>query len=294
MGSSGFSLCLLACRMSGEMNTSLGNGFTNLILFLFFMQELGNEDFCCVVEGDDLLAKVDGPLPSKEDYERAGFTIKVERHLKLSDCSFCGLVFDENEMICIADPLKIIMKMGWSSHLWTQCSKRTRLRLLKSKALSCYHQYRGVPIVQAFSWNILRLLAGVRPLRDTKDWYNNQIALSISADIKRNVSGKGWRFADVVELHHLPPPLPIGQGTRELMASKFKFTIWEQQQLEQFFHSWEKLEPWQHFVIEDKFFSNTHADLINPVSLHDIWNMYVGENKQHIFNVPINVIYDLH
>lgn len=36
-----FSVDVQASRMSGEMNTSLGNGFVNLMLFIFVMEELG-------------------------------------------------------------------------------------------------------------------------------------------------------------------------------------------------------------------------------------------------------------
>lgn len=47
-----------ACRMSGEMCTSLGNGFTNLMVFLFLCELFGFEDSDCVIEGDDCLARI--------------------------------------------------------------------------------------------------------------------------------------------------------------------------------------------------------------------------------------------
>lgn len=47
-----------ACRMSGEMCTSVGNGFTNLMVFLFLKRKFGADDAECVVEGDDCLARL--------------------------------------------------------------------------------------------------------------------------------------------------------------------------------------------------------------------------------------------
>ena len=63
-------------RMSGDMCTSLGNGFTNLMLARFIVHEKGGklEGF---VEGDDGLFCTDVELDSG-DYAKLGFTIKIE------------------------------------------------------------------------------------------------------------------------------------------------------------------------------------------------------------------------
>ena len=54
-----FNAYIEAKRLSGEMDTSLGNGLANLFLMMFFfcvIKGLHVEDFRAVVEGDDGLA----------------------------------------------------------------------------------------------------------------------------------------------------------------------------------------------------------------------------------------------
>jgi len=61
-----FSALLKACRMSGEMDTSTSNGFTNLMLYLFASFEAGCplNKIKGFVEGDDGLFRNDGPAPT--------------------------------------------------------------------------------------------------------------------------------------------------------------------------------------------------------------------------------------
>ena len=91
-----------ATRMSGEMNTSLGNGFANLMLFEFACHKVGSE--CVgVVEGDDGLFRVNGPIPPSNLFESLGFTIKAVTHERLETASFCGMVFDVEDRVNVSD-----------------------------------------------------------------------------------------------------------------------------------------------------------------------------------------------
>lgn len=73
-----------ACRMSGEMCTSLGNGFTNLMVFLFLAEVFRFDGADCVVEGDDCLARI-----GRSEFEACG-----ARHANPGaseiDCKFAG------------------------------------------------------------------------------------------------------------------------------------------------------------------------------------------------------------
>jgi hypothetical protein len=93
-----FSVSTEARRMSGEMNTSLGNGFTNLMLLLFLFSELG-EEVSPVVEGDDSCTSYMNRAPTTKDFADLGFTIKIQTYDNFEEMSFCGIIFDPHDLV---------------------------------------------------------------------------------------------------------------------------------------------------------------------------------------------------
>jgi hypothetical protein len=174
-----------ARRMSGEMNTSLGNGFSNLIFMKFICHELGL-DCIGVVEGDDGLFVFVGKSPQSEDFIKYGFDIKLERYTEISRASFCGNLFDEKDLSIITDPYDAMACFGWTSQRYARASKNTLRLLLKSKALSLAHQYPGCPILGAFSQYVLRCLrsydikAFSLRRRDVSLWEREQLQESLN------------------------------------------------------------------------------------------------------------------
>lgn len=141
-----FSVTVPATRMSGDMCTSLGNGITNLVAMEFVLWLLDSRGIG-VVEGDDGLFRVDGPIPTDEHFRAIGLRIKIEVHNDLCSASFCGLIFDEIDLVNIVDPAKVLARFGWISAKY-RCSKNsTKLKLLRCKALSLAYQYPGCPII---------------------------------------------------------------------------------------------------------------------------------------------------
>ena len=111
--------CIIeARRMSGEMNTSLGNGFSNLMFMAFVCEKLGLN---CngVVEGDDGLFAFNGNTPSASDFTKYGFNIKLDVHSEISTASFCGNVFDPED--------RQIMTCPYIYRDWETDRKSTRL-----------------------------------------------------------------------------------------------------------------------------------------------------------------------
>jgi len=264
-----FSVDIQASRMSGEMNTSLGNGFVNLMLFLFIMKEMGNENYNCAVEGDDLIASFEGDYPTEKMYADLGFTIKIEPKNSLSEASFCGLIFDDEELISITDPIKVILNLPWSNARFTNAGTRLRKRLLKSKALSAYHQYRGVPIVQSFAKNILRLLGNVRTDHRMLNNYRHQQLLELM-------------------MHGMPPEIEVGPLTRELMHKKFGISPKSQIELEKYFDSMTELDQWHHPVIDDHCGKMKHKTFIGDLSYIDLHEMYVSTDRNPVLPVAVN------
>ncbi len=149
-------------RMSGEMCTSLGNGFSNLMFMLYTCDRVGAKGVVGVVEGDDGLFTMVGSPPTTEDFAELGLVIKAEVHDTLSTASFCGLIFDPLEKINVADPRKILCTFGYISRQYARARPIKLLRLLRGKALSLVHQYPGCPIVAALGRYALRVTMSVQ------------------------------------------------------------------------------------------------------------------------------------
>lgn len=151
-----------ATRMSGEMCTSLGNGFSNLMLMLFACSLNGNENVKGVVEGDDGLFVMTGAPPDSSIFEKLGFTIKIDIYENLNEASFCGMIFDIDECLNVCDPRKKLASFGWFPRRYAN-SKQSKLKgLLRSKSLSFLFEYPGCPIVSKLALYGLRVTDGCR------------------------------------------------------------------------------------------------------------------------------------
>lgn len=229
-----FRMYVEATRMSGEMTTSLSNGFSNLMFFLFTARECGLKNVQGVVEGDDGLFSYDLPsnarIPDSSDFAKLGLTIKIEKHTKISNASFCGMVFDETEKIPLTDPLKALANLGWMDRRFLK-AKNSKLRsLLRCKALSMKSQYPGCPILDAASSWVLRCTAGCQTERLFKSGvFGTYRSEKMAANLK------GYARFD-----RLPN---VGLSTRILMSEKYQVPVGVQLGLEQWFDAQNSLVP---------------------------------------------------
>lgn len=158
-----FIMSVMATRMSGEMCTSLGNGFANLVIHYFVFEELlGAQDFRIVVEGDDALMTcsnvIEDPTPY---YNELGLIVKLEQHQNINTASFCGCVFDTDDMVNVTDPRDVLLNFGWASAKYIGCRKSKMMSLLRAKSLSYLHQYPGCPVIQSLALYGLRVTSGI-------------------------------------------------------------------------------------------------------------------------------------
>jgi len=223
-----------AGRMSGEMNTSLGNGFTNLMLMLFAMSEFNCEHAVCLIEGDDGIAAYTGPLIPDAFYEQLGFTIKIIYHSTLNTASFCGQVFDFETYTIVADPIKVLLNFSWAHPQYMNCRPKKIMGLLRCKALSLLYQYPGCPVLQSFAVAVLRLTKEVLCVRDlTLDaWHRDIQSTAIDRDYR-----------------HLLHTRKVALSTRQVMADVFRISVIDQIILENYFTSLTKVEPLWHPVL---------------------------------------------
>lgn len=146
-------------RMSGDMCTSLGNGFTNLIL-AHFLASIKGEEIVGLVEGDDGLFTSDALL-TEEDYAALGFSIKITMVDDPRGASFCGMLFSDDFEI-IKDPVKTIVGLTWT-HSMINAGDDIMMQLLRAKALSSVHETPQCPIAGALSRRALKVTEGVVP-----------------------------------------------------------------------------------------------------------------------------------
>jgi len=193
-----FTVKVKGVRMSGEMCTSLGNGFANLMNTLFLVKEKGGT--CVgVVEGDDGLFAANVKL-DHEDYKRLGFDIKIEEvsHYRLA--SFCGIVSSVRGNP-LADPRRVLLTFGWT-HSPMMSSKNSR-GLLRAKALSLLYEHPNCPILTQLAMRYIALTEGSKPIFSS-NWYErllNEEVIKFSADTLASMrEGIDWevrmQFAD--------------------------------------------------------------------------------------------------
>lgn len=158
---------ILARRMSGDLWTSLGNGFTNLMLAKFIAHEKGGslEGF---VEGDDGIFSSTVPLTA-DDYLRLGWTIKINEISDPCKGSFCGLIFGDSGQI-IRDYRKFLENFGWTQS-FINAGDKIMHQLLRAKALSTVYETPHCPIVGVLARIALEETKGVVP-RFVDDGYH--------------------------------------------------------------------------------------------------------------------------
>jgi hypothetical protein len=152
-------------RASGRVNTSLGNGFTNLMVMLFACQESGIDinNVRSMVEGDDGLFAVP-KVPDLSVTEKLGFTLVAEVHQNLNTASFCGLKFELDSRVNVTDPVRKILTTPWALGQAIHLGKRKRLALLRVKGFSLLSMFPACPILTAFGKYILRVTEEVRDI----------------------------------------------------------------------------------------------------------------------------------
>jgi len=210
-----------ATRMSGEMCTSLGNGFSNLVFMHFACSKMGST---CLgfIEGDDGLFVVDGPVPTTELFSKMGLVMKLEKHDDIAGASFCGMIFDPEELEVIADPKKILATTPWLPAQYAGARLSKKKALLRCKALSLAAQYPCMPIISAYSRYLLRATRG-----QSLEW-----ALRV------NGNDSTWRYKQI--LHATAGERPVGEPgprTRALMEKSFGVPVSYQLYLESYFDS---------------------------------------------------------
>lgn len=248
-----------ATRMSGEMCTSLGNGFSNLMFMLFACHQLGSS---CdgVVEGDDGLFAIHGQVPTTQDFENMGLKIKLETHKTIETASFCGIVFDPTDRANVTDPRSVLGSFGWTTHAYDKAGLAKRKLLLRAKSMSYLYQYPGSPIIQALARYGLRVTSDVddKSLRR----YVNKLGKNVVDQWTRE------QFLDAMESEL--PIKQVGHRTRLLVQSCYGIPVNVQLAIENYLDSLDILKP---LVIP-------FASLFFPKSYAHYYHNYIADETE--------------
>jgi len=244
-----FTLWLEATRQSGEMNTSLGNGFSNLMFMLYICYMNGNKHVKGVVEGDDGAFSCTGIPPSVNFFAEFGLVIKAEVVRELSQASFCGIIYHPDDMVPLTDPRKVLASTGWFRGCkWRMRDSKLRA-ILRCKALSVFHQYNGCPILTEFALMLIRLTSQ----------YHSASLLWVDQGHKDINTYERENYKKFLTTE-MPPIKHVGIGSRHVVEDKFGIPVFYQYKLEEYFRSFDDLN--NNLMIDD-FLLNIPGDWID-------------------------------
>lgn len=230
-------------RMSGEMWTSLANTFSNLMNMLYLCDKY-NITMTGMVEGDDGIFGLSDNTITALDFEKLGFKIKFKYAHRLRDTTFCGTLYDEQDLKLIITP-ELITRLGWTANpQYINCSKKKRLSLLLAKAQSLYCLGKHTPIASVLSLKIINTL-------------NEKYPRLVAQYDEINRYWELW-IHKMVD-HNLFVPVEITLNARKLYADLFHITINQQLEIEKSIQCCED--------ITDSFFNVQLTDFANVESL---------------------------
>lgn len=216
----GYSMRLRGCRMSGEMWTSLGNGFSNLMNMLYLIDKYHINAFG-YVDGDDGIFGMDSKVLTEVDFEKLGFKIKMQYSEDLSCSSFCGNIFDPTECLQLVPPEQISRLCWTCSAKYINSRRRVKMELLRGKAMSLYCLGKYTPIASVLAKKVIQLTEQYKYRCEFENvWWENQV-LSM------------WSGIENIE---------ITESSRQLYQQRFHIPIQTQLYLEQFIESCTSIE----------------------------------------------------
>jgi len=242
------------CRMSGEMCTSLGNGFTNLAVMAFVCSEQGVQ-WDGVVEGDDGLFVTDRPIDATL-FERLGLRLKIVECSSVGDAGFCKFYYDETELLNVVDPRELLCKFGWT-HSPLKCGGERVMRgLLRGKAFSLRAEMESAPIASSL-WRMV-----FRCIGEGEMLFNGRGGTKTYWDTVKNVEELNATDRSV--------PKPVGSRSRLLVERIFDVPVSTQIEIEEYLDNINTIQPLAGPVLR----------LMNP-TWADYWDRYVVGAKAH-------------
>jgi len=234
-----FGMQIEAKKMSGEMDTSLSNGFSNLMFMLYMCHKNGNTNVAGCIEGDDGIFVFDGDPPTEAAFLKFGLLIKILIFNELNHASFCGMVFDLNDRTNVTDPIKELVSFGWTTARYSRSKQSIHNNLLRAKALSLAYQYPACPILSKLAYKVCQLTPGANSLK----FLNKQNTYAFN-QYELEMMLEAHEYFKKNELLSVPKI-----GTRLLVEQLYGLSVGSQLILEEYIDSLEEIQPLNHPLI---------------------------------------------
>jgi len=243
----GFVYATRGKRMSGDMNTALGNCIIMICMVIAMMTDLPGVKWDILDDGDDCLLIVE-----MEDEERVraaclpaflefGHECKIEHvAYSLPEVSWCQsspIEYATGKWKFVRDPFKT-MSCDLVGSKW-KCDLESRKRLLASLGLCELILNLGVPILQSYALAIMRSSCGAKPY-STGDFFSSSLAIRAMRELK-TIDPKGInKELHTFNMKHLNRlgPQAIATEARVSFAAAFGVTIDEQIEMEKCLDKW--------------------------------------------------------
>lgn len=187
------------CRMSGDMNTSLGNCLIMSSMVWTYARER-NVDIKLVNDGDDCVV-----FMSKRNLQRfmtglsewftaMGFTMTIEQPVcLLEQVSFCSAnpVLTDTGYIMVRDPRKVIVKDNIA--LLPINTPKLAQRWLAGVGTGGLSMTGGIPILQDFYSALIRAACGAKPCKNFD--LDRMLALGLGMDRRHSTPSPETRFS---------------------------------------------------------------------------------------------------
>jgi hypothetical protein len=202
-----------ATRMSGDMNTALGNSLLNYLILRSWLRASGVQGtvYC---DGDDSVVMVEHRdehrlQPVAQFMASVGMETKVDRADEFERVEFCQSrpVEVSGHWRMVRNPERVLNRSGWVTYPVT--SQRHASRLLFSVGTCELAMNSGVPLLQSFS--LLLRAAGKGPV-----WREHELVARARLDCPL------WRVR----------PRPVDMSTRLSLEAAWGLTVAEQTKLE--------------------------------------------------------------
>lgn len=208
-------------RMSGDLNTGLGNSIVNYAVLLYATRYIRTAEI--FLDGDDSVIAINrADLPKFDwDFTQQGQTTKVEKQQhELERASFCqsNPVKTPAGWRMVRTPWRAITRASYTTHQYRSTGWYRYLKSLGDCELACN---RGVPILQQFALALIRASNGFKALPVESLPYELRVRMNRERD---------------------PGPLPITDEARFTFQRAFDISPDEQRHWERFFEEWDLTE----------------------------------------------------
>lgn len=275
-----FVIKIMGKRMSGEMNTSLANTWTNMMISYFLVLMAGSLSYKGVFEGDDGINNCI-ILPTSKQYAELGAIIKIEEVNNVSEASFCGNVFDPEALDNVTDPRETLISFGWTTAKYTNSTTFKLKYLLRAKAMSLIHEYPGCPILRSLAHYALRVTSNI-PNHKMEEFNNKHI--------KNTYLREQWFHVKNQEIENKE----VHINSRMLVEKLYSISIPKQLEIEKYLDSLNVLQPLE----IPSFVTSAHPDQRHyydnyvvsiPLKEHHLDRVSRFIAHRHPISVPIGI-----